>query len=81
MTIVNPNRQTIREIVRIRTSTGIYPGLPIEGADIGSPANFVVFGVPDSKGIPVAAQIIRDVPFGSRGGEGRKSLLPYWDMD
>jgi hypothetical protein len=80
MTSLNQTNSLTREIVTVRTAKGQFPAIPVGPLEIGGLGNFVVFGAPDPKGVVCAAQIMTAIPFGSRGGDGRKNLLPYWDM-
>lgn len=80
MTSLNQTN-SIQEIVKVRTRYGILPAIPIGPVELGGSGDFVVFGLRDAKGVPQAAGILKDVPFGARGGDGRTDLLPYWDIN
>lgn len=73
-----------------RSKDGAFPAKVVHGGEAGE-CRLVVFGAPkqgrpkqkdDDKTTPeiLAAQIVEDVPFGTRvASEERKSLYPYWE--
>ncbi len=86
MTLITPPTEVNRQICIVRTQDGVFTALPIRGEDQGV-CDLIVFGSPlfgskpdkEGKRPEVAAQILKGVPYGSKGRDGRNTLFPYWD--
>lgn len=83
--LISSSQSVATQMVKIVVQGGSYPALVIEGVDQGE-CDLVVFGAPKIKGeqgeakLRIGAQIVEGVPYGPKGGEGRKGLFPYWEI-
>lgn len=86
MGLIGTQNEVTRQFVKVRTGDGVFTAIPIRGEDQGR-CDLVVLGAPEiggkgdkeGKRRDIPAQIMYDVPYGSKGRDGRNTLIPYWD--